>query len=322
MVAELRPGEVTETEVPRIERDEQAGMADLGLRLIETRQLMTTTSQIVPAQAGEQKPRPVTFGSLFGDVPVRVQRLLTCLCQSQGGAKSFTALDFGHDAVAPELAYVTARYEALALFGKVAVLLCELPPISRAQNAGTVRNRTLRVGEHVVRQHIETVSNVGVVWVRLAAADQDSEMKWRVMVELIGSDGAVHAHEVNAGGSNTAEYSAEMVGLTLADEKRTLAGLQGHLVRAQTREYCRHPRLYSHCGWQRPLKDVRARGLLLVFGTVAVRAPRFLPCRCAVNRDQAIGQSKFALHGQGEIVSGIIGVELNRSRAGKCCRVG
>jgi hypothetical protein len=29
-----------------------------------------------------------------------------------------------------------------------------------------------------------------------------------------------------------------------------------------------------------------------------------------------------ALHGQGEIVSGIIRVELNRSRAGKCCRDG
>ena len=29
-----------------------------------------------------------------------------------------------------------------------------------------------------------------------------------------------------------------------------------------------------------------------------------------------------AVHGQGEIVSGIIRVELNRSRAGKCCRVG
>jgi hypothetical protein len=31
-----------------------------------------------------------------------------------------------------------------------------------------------------------------------------------------------------------------------------------------------------------PLKDVRARRLLSVFGTVEVRAPRFSPCRCAV----------------------------------------
>ena len=55
--------------------------------------------------------------------------------------------------MAPELAYVTARYAALAPFGKVAALLSELLPISGSQNAGTVRNRTLRVGEAVVQPH-------------------------------------------------------------------------------------------------------------------------------------------------------------------------
>jgi hypothetical protein len=34
-------------------------------------------------------------------------------------------------------------------------------------------------------------------------------MKWRVMMELIGGDGTVHAHEVNADESNTGECSAE-----------------------------------------------------------------------------------------------------------------
>jgi len=55
--------------------------------------------------------------------------------------------------VAPELAYVTARYAALTPFGKVTTLLSELLPMSGAQNAGTVRNRTLRVGETVVQRH-------------------------------------------------------------------------------------------------------------------------------------------------------------------------
>jgi hypothetical protein len=90
---------------------------------------------------------------LFGDVPVRVRRLLVCPCQQPSEVKSFGVLDFGHDAVVPELAYVTARYAALAPFGQVAALLSELLPISGAQNAGTVRNRTRRVGEKVVRQH-------------------------------------------------------------------------------------------------------------------------------------------------------------------------
>src|SRR5215207_9212927 len=48
---------------------------------------------------------------------------------------------------------MTAKFAALAPFGKVAALLSELLPISGAQNAGTVRNRTLRVGQDVVRQH-------------------------------------------------------------------------------------------------------------------------------------------------------------------------
>lgn len=95
------------------------------------------------------------FRSLFGDVSVRVRRLLVCACQdvSKGGAKSFAALDLGGDAVAPELAYVTARYAALLPFGKVATLLSELLSIGGVQNTGTVRNRTLRVGQDVVQQH-------------------------------------------------------------------------------------------------------------------------------------------------------------------------
>ena len=68
----------------------------------------------------------------------------------EGEAKSFGVLDFGRDAVAPELAYVTARYAALAPFGGVAGLLSELLPIGGAENAGTVRNKTRRVGERVV----------------------------------------------------------------------------------------------------------------------------------------------------------------------------
>ena len=99
-----------------------------------------------------------TFRSLFGDVPIRVRRLLACPCQDGGEAKSFAAFDLEAATVAPELAYVTARYAALAPFGKVADLLSELLPISGAQNAGTVRNRTMRVGEAVVQPNVTTTA--------------------------------------------------------------------------------------------------------------------------------------------------------------------
>jgi hypothetical protein len=180
-VAELRPGVMTETELARIERDEQAGLAELGLRLGEAKQLTAALqTEIVPAQVAVlgERGRSCTacgrvlaskghygarFRFLFGDVPVRVRRLHACPCQGPGEAKSFAVLELGGDGVAPELAYVTARHAGLAPFGKVAALLSELLPMGGAQNAGTVRNRTLRVGQDVVHQHLSETAKRPVV---------------------------------------------------------------------------------------------------------------------------------------------------------------
>jgi len=124
LVAELQAGVTTETEVARIERGEEAGLADLGLRLDEAKQLTAALqAEMVSAQlavVGEHRRGcvacgrllaskghyPVTFRSLFGDVPVRVRRLLVCPCHGPGEPKSFAALDLGAGTVAPELAYV------------------------------------------------------------------------------------------------------------------------------------------------------------------------------------------------------------------------
>src|SRR4051812_5826341 len=170
LVAELEPGVTTETEVACLERGEEAGLADLGLRLDEAKQLTAALqAQMVSAQVAVVGERcrscaacgrvlaskgyyRATFRSLFGDVPVRVRRLLVCPCHGPGEPKSFAALDLGAGTVAPELAYVTAKFAALAPFGKVAALLSELLPLAGARNAGTVRNRTLRVGQDVVQQ--------------------------------------------------------------------------------------------------------------------------------------------------------------------------
>jgi hypothetical protein len=171
LVAERHPGVVTETELACIERDEDVGLADLGLRLDEAKRLLAALqAEMVPAQMATlgECPRAcetcgrrlaakghcrATFRSLFGEVPVRVRRLFVCPCRGEDGAKSVAALDFGGDAVAPELAYVTARYAALAPFGKVAALLSELLPLGGTQHASTVRNRTLRVGAAIVQAH-------------------------------------------------------------------------------------------------------------------------------------------------------------------------
>src|SRR5271168_5144188 len=112
-------------------------------------------------------------------------------------------------------------------------------------------------------------------------SSQEFGMKWRVMLELVGPDGIVGAHEVG-GRAAVAEYAPRMIGLTQEEGKHLLAALQVHLVQAQAEDHCRHRRRCQRCGAQRPLKDQRSRRLVSLFGTVEVRAPRFTPCRCAV----------------------------------------
>jgi hypothetical protein len=84
--------------------------------------------------------------------------LLVCPCLGPVEVQSVGALDLGHDALAPELASVTARYAAPAAFGKVAVLLSELLPVSGRRppngpvvvgfDGGCVRNRHRQEERH------------------------------------------------------------------------------------------------------------------------------------------------------------------------------
>jgi hypothetical protein len=107
-------------------------------------------------------------------------------------------------------------------------------------------------------------------------------MQWRVVVELSGAAAAVQAHEAHTGGSTMTGCAAATLGLTLAEAKAVLAGLQRHLVQAQTEEHCQTRRRCARGGGQRPVKDRRPRRLISPFGTVAVRTPRFAPCHCSV----------------------------------------
>ena len=72
-----------------------------------------------------------------------------------------------------------------------------------------------------------------------------------VMVKLGGAEGAPELCEVSVGECVTGAYSAETLGLTIAEGKKTLAGLQRHRVQAQTEEHCRSRRRCQHCGAQR-----------------------------------------------------------------------
>ena len=107
-------------------------------------------------------------------------------------------------------------------------------------------------------------------------------MLWRAVVELSGVAGAAQVHEVHTGGSTVTDCSAATLGLSLAEAKSVLSGLQRCLVQAQADEHCQRRRRCPRCGGQQPLKDRRARRLRSLFGMVEVRAPRFAPCPCSV----------------------------------------
>ena len=112
-------------------------------------------------------------------------------------------------------------------------------------------------------------------------------MKWRVVMEVTGADGMVRTHEIG-GGAAVDEYSPMTIGLTLAEGKTMLAGMQHQLVEAQTEDHCHRRRRCHRCRASRPMKDKRPRRLLTLFGTVNVSAPRFEPCRCAVTRRETL----------------------------------
>lgn len=169
LVAELEPDLLSETEVGRIERDDRVISKTLGLTLDESKRLIAAAQvEIVRSQVAVTGERfrwcehcgrklvskgyyPSTFRSLFGNVPVRVRRLPACRYKAQPqDADTFSVLATNGGA-APELAYATARFAALVPFAKVAGLLSELLPIGGAANAGTVRNRTMRVGIDVAK---------------------------------------------------------------------------------------------------------------------------------------------------------------------------
>jgi hypothetical protein len=59
LVAELQAGEPTEVELARFERDEQTGLAGLGLRLAETKQLQRLCCK---------EPKPVAGGPVAAHI--------------------------------------------------------------------------------------------------------------------------------------------------------------------------------------------------------------------------------------------------------------
>jgi hypothetical protein len=105
-------------------------------------------------------------------------------------------------------------------------------------------------------------------------------LAWMVRLVSIGAEGEEHSTDVLRSAKPDDRTDLAALGLTLAEGKRLLAGLQQEIVAAQApihavgRPECRG------CGDVYRVKDYRQHGIATLFGPVTVRLPRFCCAGC------------------------------------------
>ncbi|MFC0387526.1 hypothetical protein [Muricoccus vinaceus] len=109
-------------------------------------------------------------------------------------------------------------------------------------------------------------------------------MVWIVKLVSIGAEDEEHSTEVMriAKPGNLTDLAS--LGLTLAEGKRLLAGVQREIVAAQARVHAVHRPACRGCAASYRIKDYRQHALATLFGQIAVRLPRFHCARCATTQ--------------------------------------
>ena len=104
-------------------------------------------------------------------------------------------------------------------------------------------------------------------------------MAWIVKLVSIGAEGEEHSTDVMriARPGDLTDLAA--LGLTLAEGKQLLAGVQREIVAAQARVHAARRPACRSCGAACRVKDYRRHAIATPFGQVTVRLPRF---RCVI----------------------------------------
>lgn len=168
LVADAQPGTLVEQEVITIEREDLVTPATVGLTIAEGKAIMEGLQRRIVTEQVKRHGASIkscsrcgksfrtkgyyqsTLRSVYGKVPMRVRRVKGCSCTGSEG-HSYSTIFTNKNPITPELRYLTAKMAALLPFGKAAGFLGELLPVSAQTTAGTVRNRTMRVGRRLQR---------------------------------------------------------------------------------------------------------------------------------------------------------------------------
>jgi hypothetical protein len=103
-------------------------------------------------------------------------------------------------------------------------------------------------------------------------------MSVRVEVICFADDGSEQRRQVVA--IERRELTMETLGLTLAEAKTLLAGVQDFVVAEQARAHLEQQRACSQCGQRHSSKETGHTPVKTVFGQVQVPNPRWNRCAC------------------------------------------
>ncbi len=111
-------------------------------------------------------------------------------------------------------------------------------------------------------------------------------MKMRIEVVTVGADGSEHRRQVLAVERN--ELAMETLGMSLAESKSMLEGVQDSMIAQQVGEDLERRRACSHCSRRHTAKDSGTTFVKTLFGRIPVQNPRWNRCSC-----QAKGPKTF-----------------------------
>lgn len=172
LVSEIAPGQRQEHDLVELERTNPMTPGNLGLAIAEGKAILAAIQKRMVSDQVQQHCEITrnckqcgaklstkghyrsTFKSVYGEIPMSVRRVRGCRCQSQQD-QSFSTMFARRNPISPELNFISAKLAALLPFRQAASILEELLPIAETVNAGTIRNRTMRVGRRLEKQRDE-----------------------------------------------------------------------------------------------------------------------------------------------------------------------
>ena len=111
-------------------------------------------------------------------------------------------------------------------------------------------------------------------------------MKFRIQVLRVADDGAERMKEVME--FERQELAMETLGMSLAEGKAVLKGVQEFVAEQQAAEFLQRERTCRHCARHLSSKGAGSTSVRTVFGTVRLPNPRWNQCDC-----QSTGKGTF-----------------------------